>query len=252
MSGGIPTVDSRKWAQGKAPLRPARRWSAPSDLRGGIFAARWAPTTMKRFFFLCAMLALPAVLMPATPMTAKTESLVLGGGCFWCTEAAYELLPGVKSVVSGYAGGKEQNPTYEQICAKVTGHAEVIKIDFDPAVVSPRFRFRATLGTRRGGARQGFPNTPLRPRPVAIFGAGVPRPLGSIRPRWQRTEAGGRKRRWSAPGKTRVSGGKQARGPWLPRGGQGPSPCQREAGLDCPHDPRPHRRRDARPGARGH
>lgn len=69
-------------------------------------------------------------------MTAKTESLVLGGGCFWCTEAAYELLPGVKDVVSGYAGGKEPNPTYEQICAHATSHAEVIKIEFDPAVVS--------------------------------------------------------------------------------------------------------------------
>jgi peptide-methionine (S)-S-oxide reductase len=68
--------------------------------------------------------------------SAKTESLVLGGGCFWCTEAAYELLPGVKDVVSGYAGGKEPNPTYEQVCAHATGHAEVIKIDFDPAVVS--------------------------------------------------------------------------------------------------------------------
>lgn len=67
---------------------------------------------------------------------SKTESLVLGGGCFWCTEAAYELLPGVKSVVSGYAGGKEPNPTYEQVCAHATGHAEVIKIDYDPAVVS--------------------------------------------------------------------------------------------------------------------
>jgi peptide-methionine (S)-S-oxide reductase len=67
---------------------------------------------------------------------SKTESLVVGGGCFWCTEAAYELLPGVKAVTSGYAGGKEANPTYEQVCAHVTGHAEVIKIDFDPAQVS--------------------------------------------------------------------------------------------------------------------
>ncbi|MSU66851.1 MAG: peptide-methionine (S)-S-oxide reductase [Opitutus sp.] len=67
---------------------------------------------------------------------SSTESLVLGGGCFWCTEAAYEILPGVKSVVSGYAGGKEPNPTYEQICAHATGHAEVIKIDYDPAKVS--------------------------------------------------------------------------------------------------------------------
>lgn len=69
-------------------------------------------------------------------LAAKTESLVLGGGCFWCTEAAYELLPGVKSVVSGYAGGHVANPTYEQICGKKTGHAEVIRIDYDPAMVS--------------------------------------------------------------------------------------------------------------------
>ena len=69
-------------------------------------------------------------------VSAKTESLVVGGGCFWCTEAAYELLPGVKDVVSGYAGGKEPNPTYEQVCSKTTGHAEVIRIDYDPQVVS--------------------------------------------------------------------------------------------------------------------
>jgi peptide-methionine (S)-S-oxide reductase len=87
---------------------------------------------------LLGMFALAAAVAWAAPlsMNAKNESLVLGGGCFWCTEAAYELLPGVKSVVSGYSGGKELNPTYEQICAKVTGHAEVIKIEFDPAVVS--------------------------------------------------------------------------------------------------------------------
>jgi peptide-methionine (S)-S-oxide reductase len=71
----------------------------------------------------------------ATPL-AKTESLVVGGGCFWCTEATYELLPGVKTVVSGYAGGHVPNPTYEQICQKQTGHAEVIRIEYDPAVVT--------------------------------------------------------------------------------------------------------------------
>ena len=66
----------------------------------------------------------------------STESIVLGGGCFWCTEAAYDLLPGVKDVVSGYAGGDESNPTYEQVCAHATGHAEVIRVDYDPAKVS--------------------------------------------------------------------------------------------------------------------
>jgi peptide-methionine (S)-S-oxide reductase len=78
-------------------------------------------------------------MIPATATVtaaSKIESLVLGGGCFWCTEAAYELLPGVKAVVSGYAGGHVANPIYEQICTKKTGHAEVIRIDYDPAVVS--------------------------------------------------------------------------------------------------------------------
>ena len=70
-----------------------------------------------------------------TAAESKTDSLVLGGGCFWCTDAAYKLLPGVKAVTCGYAGGAEANPTYEQVCAHATGHAEVVKIDFDPAVV---------------------------------------------------------------------------------------------------------------------
>lgn len=90
---------------------------------------------MKRLT-LFATFALPLFLALVTPMSAKNETLVLGGGCFWCTEAAYELLPGVKSVVSGYAGGKEPNPTYEQISAHATGHAEVVKIEYDPAVVT--------------------------------------------------------------------------------------------------------------------
>ncbi len=66
----------------------------------------------------------------------KTEFATVGGGCFWCTEAVLELLPGVKAVVSGYAGGTVANPTYEQICTGRTGHAEVIQVEFDPAVVS--------------------------------------------------------------------------------------------------------------------
>jgi len=70
------------------------------------------------------------------PSGGPTESLVLGGGCFWCTEAAYKLLPGVEHITSGYAGGDEPNPTYEQVCAHATGHAEVIKIDFDPTQVT--------------------------------------------------------------------------------------------------------------------
>lgn len=93
--------------------------------------------TLIRMKPLVQLLALGALALSMTHAAeSKTESLVLGGGCFWCTEAAYELLPGVKGAVSGYAGGKEPNPTYEQVCAKATGHAEVIRIDYDPAEVS--------------------------------------------------------------------------------------------------------------------
>jgi len=68
----------------------------------------------------------------------KTSVAVFGGGCFWCTEAVFDELCGVRSVVSGYAGGKTQNPTYEQVCMGTTGHAEVIKIEFDPQEISFR------------------------------------------------------------------------------------------------------------------
>ncbi len=60
----------------------------------------------------------------------------LGGGCFWCTEAVYLELQGVHKVVSGYSGGHVENPTYEQVCGKQTGHAEAVQVYFDPAVVS--------------------------------------------------------------------------------------------------------------------
>ena len=65
-----------------------------------------------------------------------TETAVFGGGCFWCTEAVFAQLNGVTKVVSGYAGGHVPNPTYEQVCGKRTGHAEVVQVTFDPAVIS--------------------------------------------------------------------------------------------------------------------
>ena len=70
------------------------------------------------------------------PMENKTEFAVLGGGCFWCMEAVFEHVPGVKAVVSGYAGGQTRNPTYQEVCTDTTGHAEVVRIEFDPTVVS--------------------------------------------------------------------------------------------------------------------
>ncbi len=69
------------------------------------------------------------------PAATKTDAIVLGGGCFWCLDAAYKLLPGVIRVTCGYAGGTVANPTYEQVCAETTGHAEVVKVEFDPAKV---------------------------------------------------------------------------------------------------------------------
>src|SRR2546422_1875885 len=73
---------------------------------------------------------------PMTTETNKTELATLGGGCFWCLEAIFQRLPGVKSVASGYAGGRTENPSYQEVCAHGTGHAEVIQIEFDPARIS--------------------------------------------------------------------------------------------------------------------
>ena len=68
----------------------------------------------------------------------QIETAIIGGGCFWCTEAVFEKVDGVKEAISGYAGGKNPNPTYKEICTGLTGHAEVIKILFDPAKISFR------------------------------------------------------------------------------------------------------------------
>lgn len=64
------------------------------------------------------------------------ETAVLGGGCFWCLEAVFEQMQGVKQVISGYCGGRKPNPTYAEVCQGDTGHAEVVEIQFDPVVVS--------------------------------------------------------------------------------------------------------------------
>lgn len=66
----------------------------------------------------------------------KTEVATLGGGCFWCVEAIYQDLKGVLKVESGYSGGHVDNPTYREVCSGLTGHAEVINVTFDPAVIS--------------------------------------------------------------------------------------------------------------------
>lgn len=64
------------------------------------------------------------------------EKALLGGGCFWCIEAVYNRVIGVHSAISGYAGGARKNPSYEQVCTGATGHAEVVEITYDPAIIS--------------------------------------------------------------------------------------------------------------------
>jgi len=80
-------------------------------------------------------------MIPASPAAegaapARTELATFGSGCFWCTEAVFERVPGVLKAVSGYAGGQVDNPTYKQITTGRTGHAEVTQIEFDPAKVT--------------------------------------------------------------------------------------------------------------------
>lgn len=72
-------------------------------------------------------------------MTTKTfETATLGGGCFWCTEAVFQQVRGVTIVESGYSGGAAANPTYKDICTGRTGHAEVVRLTYDPAIISYR------------------------------------------------------------------------------------------------------------------
>ncbi len=66
----------------------------------------------------------------------KSDTATFGSGCFWCTEAIFEKLKGVESVVSGYSGGKTDNPTYKEVCSGETGHAEVTQITYDPSIIS--------------------------------------------------------------------------------------------------------------------
>ncbi len=71
-------------------------------------------------------------------MTKETETIVLGGGCFWCTEAVIKMLRGVVDAYPGYAGGTAKNPTYEQVCTGKTGHAEVLRVEYDPKKIPLR------------------------------------------------------------------------------------------------------------------
>ena len=94
-------------------------------------------------------------------MSDRRETATLAGGCFWCVEAVFEPLEGVEKVVSGYTGGARKDPTYEQVCTGVTGHAEAVQITFDPEVVPYRdilehfFIFHDPTTLNRQGADTG-------------------------------------------------------------------------------------------------
>jgi len=68
-------------------------------------------------------------------MVQSREKIVLGGGCFWCLEAVFQEVRGVHAAISGYMGGQTPNPTYKEVCGGRTGHAEVVAVEFDPAVI---------------------------------------------------------------------------------------------------------------------
>jgi peptide-methionine (S)-S-oxide reductase len=94
------------------------------------------PVLLSLGLMLATGVTIPAQTKNMNDSTNHLEAATLGGGCFWCTEAIYQMLPGVKSVSSGYAGGMKENPTYKDVCTGNTGHAEVIQIHYDPKVIS--------------------------------------------------------------------------------------------------------------------
>lgn len=88
---------------------------------------------MKNILAIC-LFALSLNGFAQAKKTSNLETITVGGGCYWCVEAVYENLNGVKSVVSGFSGGKVANPTYEEVCTGTTGHAEVVQITYDKTV----------------------------------------------------------------------------------------------------------------------
>jgi peptide-methionine (S)-S-oxide reductase len=92
--------------------------------------------SVTRILIAIALISLPFQHIHASPASAATEKATFAGGCFWCMEAPFDKLPGVLSVTPGYTGGQVKGPTYEQVSAGGTGHAESVQIVFDPARIS--------------------------------------------------------------------------------------------------------------------
>ncbi|RTZ01217.1 peptide-methionine (S)-S-oxide reductase [Flavobacterium sp. RSP49] len=91
---------------------------------------------MKKLFLVCVLTTSSLFAQGQTPKQSNLESITLAGGCYWCVEAVYENLIGVQSVISGYAGGKNTNPTYEDVSTGRSGYAEVVKITYDKNVTN--------------------------------------------------------------------------------------------------------------------
>ena len=118
---------------------------------------------MTRRILLGALVLLGAALLlmrpsapSAAPPSGRLASAVFAGGCFWCTEADFDKMPGVVSTVSGYSGGRAANPSYEQVSAGGTGHIEVVRVVYDPARVSYQTlvaRFFRTVDPLDGGGQ---------------------------------------------------------------------------------------------------
>ena len=88
---------------------------------------------LKHFISIC-FITIPIGVLGQNNM--NTDKATFGSGCFWCTEAIFERVEGVKSAVSGYAGGNMANPTYKEVCSGLTGHAEVVQVEYDPDIIS--------------------------------------------------------------------------------------------------------------------
>lgn len=91
---------------------------------------------MKKLFLVCLLTTSSLFAQSQSPKKSNLESITLAGGCYWCVEAVYENLVGVQSAVSGYAGGKNVNPTYEDVSTGRSGYAEVVKITYDKNVTN--------------------------------------------------------------------------------------------------------------------
>jgi len=95
-------------------------------------------SSVRHFLLPALIVGISAVSFAEDMESSKSERAVLGGGCFWCVEAVYQGLPGIKAVVSGYAGGNMPDPTYDAVTSGRTGHAEVVEIEYDPSVITYR------------------------------------------------------------------------------------------------------------------